>query len=328
MIRFFYMVYGLPSGWSTWVVPIGLTTAFVGVFLALFQMDGKRLIAMSTVSQVGLIVVALGSATVLGAVGGAFHLISHSVFKSLLFLSAGWAMWTAGTRDLRAVRDGVGQSRLIFLVYLVGLLSISGIPPLSGFFGKSLVAKSIADEFPYLALLSTTVGMLTLLSFMKLGWYLFLGKREGRAVRPPVPVMAVCASLAVLCVGMGLMAPTLLGVLDRALGTEAGAETTPPSIMGSSILTTAGYLAAIAALVVWSQKGIVYRLLTRGRLQPVGRLAERELYFDHFYAGVASGTTQVSALLRRTASGNARDYMSYVIIAWLAVLVLILGGAI
>jgi hypothetical protein len=172
------------------------------------------------------------------------------------------------------------------------------------------VAKSVVDQFPYLALLSTTVGMLTLLSFMKLGWYLFLGKREGRAVRPPVPVMAVCASLAVLCVGMGLMAPTLLGVLDRALGTEAGAETTPPSIMGPSILTTAGYLAAIAALVVWSQKGIIY------------------LYFDHFYAGVASGTTQVSGLLRRTASGNARDYMSYVIIAWLAVLVLILGGAI
>jgi formate hydrogenlyase subunit 3/multisubunit Na+/H+ antiporter MnhD subunit len=326
IVRLLFMVYSLPKGWSSIVVPLGLATAFIGGLLALFQMDGKRLIAMSSLSQVGLIIAGLGSGVFAGAVGATFHLINHSIIKSLLFLSAGWVMWRAGTRDLRAVGGrAMGTRRWIFPLFVVGVLSISGVPPFNGFYGKSIMSKSIAGAQPLLAGLSALVGMITLLSFMRLGWYLFIkgSTRDGIHERPPNTVVVTCASLAILCVVLGLASPSMVEVLDRGL--EDGATTPIPSVFRPSLMTMIGYAGLAAALGIWLRKELVYRFFTTGPLGFVGRIAQRELYVDDFYLAVSRGVIAISAFARRSSSGEARDYMVYVVLAWIVGLLLVVG---
>lgn len=326
MVRFFYLISELPSGLPNLIVPLGLTTAFVGGFLALFQMDGKRLIAMSTMSQIGLIVMGLGSGLMSGATGAVFHLINHSLFKSLLFLSAGWVMWSAGTRNLRAVGPKVGgRSRWVLPFYVVGLLSISGIPPLNGFFSKSVIAKAVQVEFPLLATLSTLIGMLTLLSFMKLGWYLFFREADGSGgCGPSRRVIIICATLAGLCIVQGAFAPTIIRAIDDSIGD--GYTTPIPSIVRPSSLTVFGYLGSLFAIIIWVKKRAVYNFFTEGPLRGIGWLARKELFIDSFFVSFSRLVIRFCNLLSRSASGSSRDYMGYMLVAWLVGSLFILGG--
>jgi len=327
MIRFFHILGSVPEAFSNFVVPLGLVTAYVGVFLALFQMDGKRLIAMSTISQVGLIFMGLGLGTPQGATGATMHLLNHSLFKALLFLSAGWAMSSAGTRDLALARSRIGgHARAILPFYAVGLLSVSGIPPFNGFYSKSIVAKAVAARFPALAGLSIFVGVLTLLSFMRLGWYLFWGsgRREGdrKAGRA---VIAACAILAVLCLALGFLHPGVIRTIDSAL--HPAGETTPvPSALEPAWTTTLGYLASMLALGVWVKRREAYALCSKGVFGGIVLLAREEMFFDRLFEGMAGLVLRAAGLLCMMASGNTRDYVAYVLALWVGGMLFVLGG--
>jgi len=321
MIRYFYFVGDIPASWSDPIIVLGLVTAFVGVFLALFQMDGKRLIAFHTISQIGVMVSGLGTGLALGAVGGLYHLLNHSMFKALLFLSAGWVMWSAGTRNLREIgRSKASGPILIMIPYAVGALSISGIPPFNGFYSKSLVAKAVEVEHPLLAVLVSLVGILTILSFTKLGWYLFRPRGGEREKAVPIPVGVVCVLLAVMCLVLGPAA----GFVVKGLGGFMGAAAVKmPEVASLSNTTVAGYLGSILALFIWWRREEVYRCLTKGRLGFVGHAAERGLYFGDVATLIGRGFSRAGGLVSLSASGRYRDYGLYIALAWMAAMALV-----
>jgi NADH-quinone oxidoreductase subunit L len=118
----------------------GIFTALFGAALALTETDIKRMLAYSTMSQLGYMMVALGTG---GLVAAVFHLITHGFFKSLLFLSAGSVIHGSNTQDIREMK-GVGRTMPVTgACFLVGALALSGIPPLAGFFSKDAILASL-----------------------------------------------------------------------------------------------------------------------------------------------------------------------------------------
>ncbi len=118
---------------------MGGLTMVVGGLLALGQWDIKRLFAYSSISQVGLIVLAFGFGTMWGVVGALFHLLNHAAFKSLLFLGSGQVERVAGTRDMREMHDLRERIPLTATTSLVASLSLAGIPPFNGFWSKLII---------------------------------------------------------------------------------------------------------------------------------------------------------------------------------------------
>ena len=190
---------------------LGLLSMVVGGLLAVRQQDIKRLLAYSSIGQVGYVVVALGLGTPLGLAGALFHLVNHAVCKSLLFLDAGAVERAGGTRDLAAL-GGLGRAiPVASWTCLLASLSIAGVPPFGGFWSKLLIVVACI-EAGHLGIAVTAV----VFSVVTLGYQLRLqrGCFDGPAraaaadVVPGTPPLmaAPMVTLAVFCIGMGLLA--------------------------------------------------------------------------------------------------------------------------
>lgn len=122
-----------------WIVVIGSITAFFAATIGLFQNDIKKVLAYSTVSQLGYMFVAMGAGAY---VAGLFHLMTHAFFKALLFLGSGSVIHALHhEQDLRNMGGLKNQMRITWITFLIGSLAISGIPPFSGFFSKDLILE-------------------------------------------------------------------------------------------------------------------------------------------------------------------------------------------
>jgi len=143
--------------WGTAMLLIGTVTMFLGALLALFSINFKRTLACSSVSQIGFILVGVGMMGLLGeantlAVRGAFlHMVNHSVFKLVLFLTAAVIFMNLHKLDLNEIRGFGRKKPLLMFVYLMGALGIGGIPLWSGYVSKTLLHESIVE---YIAELS------------------------------------------------------------------------------------------------------------------------------------------------------------------------------
>src|SRR5690606_19815488 len=125
-----YPAFADVPGWTAAVVTVGLLSALLAAVMALVATDLKRTLAYSTVSQLGYMVYAVG---VGGIFASQFHLLSHAVFKALLFLAAGAIIHSVGTRDMRQM-GGLGkQMPFMRNVFIVGALALAGLPILNGF---------------------------------------------------------------------------------------------------------------------------------------------------------------------------------------------------
>ena len=210
---------------------LGPLTALLAVVLALSQTDSKRLLAFHSVSQMGMITAAFGAAAEAGSAGlsaSLAHILSHSQFKSLLFLSVGAAIHMTGKRNLQQ-RGGVSPPPWLMPFFLVGALSISGLPPFNGFVSKTLVV-SLFKSSPLLgtALRLTAIG--TAASMLKLFGMFRKSRTEplpatgtagqsGRSTLSPFCLIAL-SLLALLCLAGGL-APRFLmqSLVFPAVGT-------------------------------------------------------------------------------------------------------------
>jgi formate hydrogenlyase subunit 3/multisubunit Na+/H+ antiporter MnhD subunit len=162
---------------------VGAATALFGVAAALAQTDGKKLLGYSSVSQMGYIVAAFGVGSSLALGASLYHLVSHSLFKSLLFLSLGVVIQATGERDLRRLGGQARRLPLAFLFFLVGALAIAGLPPWSGYVSKGVVTAALkAQPLAYALILLAGAG--TVASFLKLSG-VFLGPAPDAAAAPP-----------------------------------------------------------------------------------------------------------------------------------------------
>lgn len=231
LARVLFGVIGFSPRLSLVLVTLGVLSMLVGVILAVGQWDLKRLLAYHSISQVGYIVLGIGLGTPLGLAAGLFHLFNHSVFKSLLFLDSGCLEYATGTRDLRRM-GGLGRLMPVTRsTTLVASLSISGIPPFSGFWSKLLVILAAVEAGWYWAAFWAVVAsLLTLASFTKVIKYAFYGRlpEQLRQVREaPAWMQAALVVLAVGCIAGGLvLLPSVRSLtLDPAAGIlSAGTE--------------------------------------------------------------------------------------------------------
>jgi multicomponent Na+:H+ antiporter subunit D len=211
---------------------LGILSMVIGVLLAVGQWDFKRLLAYHSVSQMGYIVLALGvggeqlvagngMVAGLAIFAGLFHLLNHSVFKSLLFLCSGSVVHGAGSRDLHELGGLRRKMPFTGLCTRVSALSISGVPPFNGFFSKLLIVIAVLwAGHPLLGLLTVLVSFVTLLSFTKVQRYLLEGEVPPALAdlkESPMPMLLAMGLLAVLCIGLGVLVPLYRhGLLDPA----------------------------------------------------------------------------------------------------------------
>ena len=129
------------------VAVVGGLTALLAAVIALGQTDLKRILAYSTISQLGYMFLALGAGTLLGATAGMFHLATHAVFKALLFLAAGSVMHAmGGVIDLKRLGGLRRRMPATHATFLVGCLALAGVAPLSGFWSKDAILAAIDHE--------------------------------------------------------------------------------------------------------------------------------------------------------------------------------------
>ncbi len=201
-----------------YLMATGAVTILAAVMMALIQHDLRRLLAYHAVSQVGYMVLGLGTGNPIGIAGGIFHMLNHSVYKACLFLCGGAVQHRAGTTDLNKL-GGLGKLMPVtFFSFLVAAFAISGIPPLNGFFSKWMVYQGLVEvgktggHLWVVWLVAAMFGSaLTLASFMKLTHSIFLGipdKRiESRKIKEVSTVMIIpVIVLASICILFGIFA--------------------------------------------------------------------------------------------------------------------------
>ncbi len=208
---------------------LGAASMIVGGFLAIVQHDFKRLLAYSSVSQVGYIVMAAGLGTPLGLTGAVFHLVNHSVFKSLLFLDAGAVEYATGTRDLRHLGGLARRMPFTGSLTVLGTLAVSGVPPLNGFWSKLIIVLACVESgHPWLALAAVLMSLMTLAALLKALKQAFYGApapATAAAVEAPAMMRLAMLLLAALCAAMALL---VLGGLRTPLLVTPAVEALAP----------------------------------------------------------------------------------------------------
>ncbi len=164
--RIFYFFFEPTVHWGYIVATIGTITLFVGSMYAILQNDSKRLLAFSSIGQMGYIILALGASMVLCSINGKeyailasaafasslYHVMNHAMFKSLLFLTAGSVIYRTGLRNLNVLGGLARFMPLTSISALIAALSVAGVPPFNGFVSKWLLYSSTIPSFTILTI--------------------------------------------------------------------------------------------------------------------------------------------------------------------------------
>jgi hydrogenase-4 component B len=260
---------GVPdANWGLAFMAIGTISAILGILYALTQSDLKRLLAYSTIENAGIMVLALGTAMMARSQGdnglatiavaaSLAHTLNHAVFKGLLFLAAGSVVMATRSRQIEQFGGLLRRMPWTGLFFLVGALSISGLPLLNGFISEWLTFQALLLGFaatPGLVRLNFPVGgailalsaALAAACFVKAFGISFLALPRSEAAadarESPMVMLAPQAFLASLCVLGGLFPGTMLRALESVLGSL-------PGLSSGSQLLGAGHVAMTSGLM-------------------------------------------------------------------------------
>lgn len=260
--------------WGPTLVAIGFVTALFGVVLALNQRDVARVVAYSSVENLGLIGMAIGvglwgrssalpAVAALGMAGAMLHVWNHSLMKGLMFLATGSAVRGAGTRDIEKLGGLMKRMPWTGIAMIVGSVAICGLPPLNGFVSEWLMYLSLAkrglgspDVHGLAALLSVGVlaliGGLAAITFVRLSGIVLLGSprcdRTAQARESSLGMILPMAVLAVLCVVVALMPQRTVDPIDRILIPVIGAK---PGILRAEMLAGRAPIHAVGFANAW-----------------------------------------------------------------------------
>jgi NADH-quinone oxidoreductase subunit L len=171
------ILYSLAPSTLDFITIIGTATAIFAATIALTQTDIKKVLAYSTVSQLGYMFVALG----VGAYStGLFHVTTHAFFKALLFLAAGSVIHAmSGEQDIRRMGGLKKKLPITYIVFLIGVLAISGVPPFAGFFSKDEILAKAHVQNNFLFTLLAITSVLTAIYMFRLFYLTFFGRFRG-----------------------------------------------------------------------------------------------------------------------------------------------------
>ena len=222
LIRLVLDVFGSSVATTQLLLIFGAISVVAGALAALGQSDMKRMLAYSSISQVGYILMGLGVcgsanrfAAELGVAGAVFHLFNHAIFKTLLFVNAAAVEKQTGTRDMNQLGGLAQQMPVTGLTSLLAMFATAGVPPLSGFWSKLLIIAALwLAGFHVYALIGIGASLLTLAYFLSLQRRVFFGvvragcenvREAGWALTLPSLVLAA------ILVGVGIAVPWLIG---------------------------------------------------------------------------------------------------------------------
>lgn len=288
--------------WGVAVLVAGCTSALIGVLLALMETDLKRLLAYSSVENIGIIFIGLGLSMVffgsghrllgvLALLAALYHTLNHTLFKGLLFLGAGAILHSTHERNLDQMGGLLRRMPATGWFFLIGSLAISGLPPLNGFVSEWLTFQAALQSWqltngvlrtliPLAAAVLAMSAALAAATFVKTYGIAFLGRSRSRHVRRARPASVRMrlgqAWLAILCLLAGIFPTWILSVLEAIPQDLLGSELHQTDIYGWLWLTpispqTASYSApaVLAALILMT--AITALLLRRKAVRRVRR---------------------------------------------------------
>jgi len=355
------ILYNLAPVTLTIIIVIGLATALMAAIIGLKQNDIKKVLAYSTVSQLGYMFLALG----LGAYSaGVFHVTTHAFFKALLFLGAGSVIHAmGGEQDIRKMGGLRKKMPLTYFTFLAATLAISGIPPFSGFFSKDLILNKAFEYNIIVYLLALAGALLTCFYMFRLFYLVFFGEQRLAGAHPhesPKVMTIPLMILAILSVFGGFInIPSLFGgnsrfsnFLQSAVVSKAGEEMSHSTEIGLIVISL-----ALLSLVI----SLAYRTFVKKAVVPAGdeepvpvlvKVVFNKFYIDEIYnfvfekpLGFLSGfffnkientvldpavdevgvvTARLGTLLRRLQQGNMSFYLFAMVAGILLFIVFIL----
>lgn len=310
----YYQIVGLPemlelgtiAGLSVpglLVTLLGLATMFLGELMALRQNDIKRMLAYSTMGQVGEICTVLGIGTWLATTGALAHVLNHAIMKDLLFLCAGGLILRTGSRQLSDLAGLARQMPWTVGCMSIGLLAVMGLPPFNGFISKYLMIAACMDAgLPLLAAALLVGSLIGAIYYMRVLRTLLLDPAP--AWRPqiaeiPFSMRIPLVILTALCILFGLVPQAGLSLVTPVASTLTGMEATATGLLSS--LSVSWPVFVVLPMV--------------GALVPV--------FFRHDQARAGWGATAILALttLDVLLFGQSLDTLSF----WMAVLVSFIG---
>ncbi len=234
IVRLLLPIEGLLASGTMWTLIWGLLTIVYGGLMVMAQSDIKRLLAYSSMSQMGYIFVGIASATSLGATGAMLHYVSHGLGKAILFLCAGAIMHQTGSRDIQTLGGLADRMPITAIAFIIGAMNISGIPPTIGFvskfliftgaFGQALSGGGFSTEF-YTALIAILSTSLTVAYTMWTVRRIFYGPlpdhlKEVKEAGPymTIPMMLLCLISIVLGLSPGSLLDPLLHTIQGLMG--------------------------------------------------------------------------------------------------------------
>ena len=280
------------------VAVVGAATALFAATIGLLQNDIKKILAYSTVSQLGLMFLGLGVGAYSSSV---FHVTTHAFFKALLFLGAGSVIHAmGGEQDIRKMGGLKGHIKITFLTMLIGTIAISGIPPFSGFFSKDEILAHVYEHNKVLWLVGMITSMLTAFYMFRMMFVTFWGKFRGTHAQEhhlhespssmTIPLI-VLAILSVLGGALGL--PEFWGTpnwmhhwLDEIIVRKNPSilhHDTEWTLMG---LAVAGAVAVIYFAHMMYNKSKVLPAEKEEQLKPWQRLIYNKYWIDELYDAI------------------------------------------
>ena len=289
------------------IAVIGGITALMAATMAIVQYDIKRVLAYSTISQLGYMTMALGAGALAGGyTAGMFHLMNHAFFKALLFLAAGSVIHAVGTNDMRLMGGLRKKMKITSLVMLIGAISIAGVPFLSGFFSKDEVLSAVyhagVDNNIYYVLYAVGIitAFLTAFYMFRLWFMTFSGepRSEVHAHESPKSMTVPLMLLAGLAIISGYS--FFFGFADF-IWMEHVVHLTIIDLFLS-------WLTWVSIVVALSGIGLAYLVYYKGKISAsvftagpgrrwAHRVLENKYYMDHLFIGFAERVVYGFALL-------------------------------
>ena len=319
--------YAQPTYFFEAVAWVGAFTCFMAATQAVVSKELKKLLAYSTISQIGYMMLGIGaggmaSEFVTGLTAGIFHLMTHALFKAAAFLAAGAILHAVESRYMHDMGGLRKSMKITFASMVIALLALSGVPPLSGFWSKDAViaVTVLTGQIPLMLLAWGTVALTFLYSLKVIGLVFMAPKsenvkkleEEGHEIHEAPKLMWVpYLILALASVAIGLAGPFVESAFTHALALTTTPLTTSGPELNPAVEQTAALTATVGSLVMLAVGGTLgYLIYISGRLKPTAIVGEtgfgrtvynflwnrwymNPLYYRVFVYGTISAATAV-----------------------------------
>ncbi|MEG0499910.1 MAG: proton-conducting transporter membrane subunit, partial [Rikenellaceae bacterium] len=331
---------------------VGLFTALFAAVIACVQTDIKRVLAFSTISQIGFMMVALGVCTGmdthegLGYMASMFHLFTHAMFKGLLFLGAGSIIHAVHSNEMKDMGGLRKHMPITHITFLIACLAIAGIPPFSGFFSKDEILAATFNFSPAMGWMMTLIAALTAFYMFRLYYNIFWGKEHKHEHAPHESPLIMTIPLIILAAVTCVAGFIPFGEFVSSNGTAYTIHLEP------QVAITSVCVAIVAILIATrfyrkggftppsALRGVSNAAMHRFYIDEVYLFITKKIIFacvstpiawfdrhviDGFINFLATGTAWLSNSIRKLQSGNVQQYAFVFLIGALVIISLLLA---